>query len=82
MDLSATGCSCRGDLVARENVFIDNPIAIQGGLGSATTYPPNGVALDIGYNAIIGDADISSANPRGTAISTANGKPGTPCITT
>jgi hypothetical protein len=77
MDSSATGCSCRGDTTISENVFIDNPISIIGGLGdSYDTYRPNGVAIDIGYNAILGDADINSINPRGMAILTGNGKQG------
>ena len=77
MDPSATGCSCRGDTSISENVFIDNPLAIIAGLGDGyNTVRPNGVSIDIGYNAIIGDADINSANPRGQAITTGNGKQG------
>jgi hypothetical protein len=77
MDPSATGCSCRGNTSIQENVFIDNPISIIGGLGdNYNTVQPNGVSIDIGYNAIIGDADINSANPRGVAIVTGNGKQG------
>lgn len=77
LDPAATGCSCRGDITATENVFIDNPMAVFAGLGNDyNKYRPNGVAIDIGYNLILGDADLNSANPRGQAVNTANGKPG------
>jgi hypothetical protein len=77
MDASATGCSCRGDTSIQENVFIDNPISIIAGEGNDYNVArPNGVTIDVGYNAIIGDADINTANPRGAAIQTGNGKQG------
>jgi hypothetical protein len=77
MDPSATGCSCRGNTAISENVFIDNPLAIIAGMGDDyNTINPNGVSIDIGYNAILGSADINSANPRGMAITTGNGKQG------
>ena len=77
IDPSATGCSCRGDTTISENVFIDNPISIMAGLGTDyNTVRPNGVSIDIGYNAILGDADINSANPRGEAVTTGDGKLG------
>jgi hypothetical protein len=77
MDPSATGCSCRSSTSIQENVFIDNPLAIIAGLGNNyNVYQPNGVAIDVGYNAIIGDADINSANPRGSGIKTGNGTSG------
>lgn len=77
IDPAATGCSCRGNTTISENVFIENPIAIIGGSGdSYNVGQPNGVNIDIGYNAIIGDADLNSQAPRGTAIQTGNGKLG------
>ena len=77
IDPSATGCSCRGNTTISENVFIDNPIAIIAGEG--TNYnvaQPNGVSIEVGYNAILGDADINSISPRGGGIETGNGKQG------
>lgn len=77
MDSSATGCMCRGDTSIQDNVFIDEPIAISAGVGDDyTATRPNGIAIDIGDNAIIGDADITTILPRGYAISTGNGKRG------
>jgi hypothetical protein len=77
MDPSATGCSCRSSTSIQENVFIDNPLAIIAGLGdSYNTIQPAGVSIDVGYNAILGDADINSVNPRGGGIQTGNGKQG------
>ena len=77
MDSSATGCSCRGDTSIQENVFIDNPLSIiAGGGDNYNTIRPNGVAIDVGYNAILGDADINSSLQRGGGITTGNGKPG------
>jgi hypothetical protein len=77
IDPSATGCSCRADATIAENVFIDNPISIIGGTGdNYNTIRPNGVDLHIYRNAILGDADITSSLPRGTAINGGNGRPG------
>ena len=77
LDPAATGASVRGDITLSENVFIDNPMAVFAGIGNDyNVVRPNGVQIDIGYNLILGDADLNAANPRGMAISTANGKPG------
>jgi hypothetical protein len=77
MDTAAGGCSCRGDTTILENVFIDNPLAIIAGKGDDyNIHRPSGVVIEVGYNAIIGDADISSTLPRGNAITTGNGKQG------
>jgi hypothetical protein len=77
IDPSATGCQCRGNSTITENVFIDNPISIAAGGGSNySTVSPNGVQLEVSYNAIIGDADISSSQPRGFAINASNGRSG------
>ena len=78
IDPSATGCSCRGDVTELENVFIDNPISIIAGQ-YATSYESgrdSGVNIDVERNAVLGDADINSTAPRGEAIMTSNGKPG------
>ena len=74
VDPSATGASVRGPVTAYDNLFLDCPISIIAGLG--TNYPtirPDGVDLQIYNNTILGDADIETANPRGTAIQTGNG---------
>jgi hypothetical protein len=77
VDPSAAGCSCRGDTTITENVLIENPLAIIAGKGdNYDVHRPNGVAIEVAYNAIIGDADISSTLPRGVAITTGNGKQG------
>ena len=80
-NLSADGAGdggiARGDSVFTENLFIDNPAAI--GLGGGPQYNvdrPNGISFDARYNAIIGDADVTSAYPLGWAINTTNGTPG------
>ena len=80
-NLSADGAGdggiARGDSVFTENLFIDNPAAI--GLGGGPSYNtdrPTGVLFDASYNAIIGDADVTSTHPLGWAINTTNGKSG------
>lgn len=80
-NLSADGAGdggiARGDSVFSENLFIDNPAAI--GVGGGPTYNvdrPKGVKFDVGYNAIIGDADVNSTHPLGWAINTTNGQQG------
>jgi hypothetical protein len=76
-DPAATGASVRGDVTLSENVFLDNPMAIFAGVGNDYNFSrPNGVNIEIGRNLILGDADINSANPRGQAINTANGRAG------
>jgi hypothetical protein len=48
-------------------------------LGGGTEYNianPNGVNIEFAYNAILGDADITSAFPRGIAIISSNGRSG------
>ena len=77
LDPSATGCSCRSNTTISENVFIDNPISIIAGEGNNYDLAqPNGVQIEVAYNAILGDADINSSMPRGAAIQTGNGKLG------
>ena len=74
VDGPADGGQYRGDSTVTENVYIDNPMAVA--LGGGTNYNmvrPNGVALEFAYNAILGDADITSNFPRGEAISSENG---------
>jgi len=80
-NLSADGAGdggiARGDSILTENLFIDNPAAI--GLGGGPQYNidrPTGVSFDASYNAIIGDADVTSSHPLGWAISTTNGMSG------
>lgn len=77
VDPSATGNQARGGGLITENVYIDNPIATAGGGGTNySTISPTGVDFEISYNAIIGNAWITSALPRGFAIVTSNGRPG------
>jgi hypothetical protein len=67
----------RGDVVFTENVSIDNPIGV--GVGGGLAYNvvgATGVSLEVSYNAFFGDADLNSSNPRGLAITSTNGKPG------
>jgi hypothetical protein len=77
VDGGSDGGQFRGNAVVTENVFIDNPTSIAAGGG--TNYNlvnPNGVDLEVSYNAILGDADITSSQPRGIAITTENGRSG------
>ena len=80
-NLSADGAGdggvARGDSTFTENLFIDNPAAI--GLGGGPSYNterPSGVMFDASYNAIIGDADVTSTHPLGWGINTTNGQQG------
>jgi hypothetical protein len=80
-NLSADGAGdggiARGDSTFTENLFIDNPAAI--GVGGGPQYNidrPSGVTFDVSYNAIIGDADVTSTHPLGWAINTTNGQSG------
>jgi hypothetical protein len=77
-NLSADGAGdggiARGDSAFTENLFIDNPAAI--GVGGGPAYNldrPTGVNFDVGYNAIMGDADVNSSDLLGWAINTTNG---------
>ena len=78
MDGSADGSSLRGNAILfTENVSIDNPIGV--GVGGGVNYNienPNGVTIEVSYNAFLGDADITSSLPRGMAIVTSNGRSG------
>jgi hypothetical protein len=76
-DGPADGGQYRGDSTVTENLYIDNPMAVA--LGGGTNYNivrPNGVALEFAYNAILGDADITSSFPRGEGVSSQNGTSG------
>jgi hypothetical protein len=74
VDGSADGGSHRGDATISENVYIDNPIAISAGGGvSYDVARPNGDALMINDNAILGTANLNSTSVRGWGIDTANG---------
>jgi hypothetical protein len=76
-DSSATGLMMRGDAKIYHNVAIDEPIGFIGGTGNDyNVKAPNGVDIEIFENLVLGDADISTVNPRGQAIITGNGKPG------
>lgn len=69
--------TARGDLLHTENVLVDCPIAIDvGGGDQYSVARPNGVSLEVSYNAVIGDADITSSFPRRWGIRTLNGKQG------
>jgi hypothetical protein len=77
MDGAADGSTLRGDATVTENVYIDNPISIY--IGQGTDYSigrPNGIAVEVSYNAVLGDADVNSTNPRGIAVSIANSRSG------
>jgi hypothetical protein len=77
MDGAADGGMMRGDIIANENLGIDNPIGLA--LGGGTNYNtdrPGGVLIQADYNVHLGSVDIDAANPRGGGISTSNGKPG------
>lgn len=81
IDPSATGGSLRGNVNCQQNVFLDCPIAIIGGKGdNYNTIRPTGVDITIAYNAILGDADINTANARGQAILNGNGRNGNTAI--
>lgn len=80
-NLSADGAGdggiARGDSKLTENLFIDNPAAI--GVGGGPQYDidrPNGVSFEVSYNAILGDADVTSRHPLGWGINTTNGVSG------
>ena len=78
MDGAADGGSLRGGAITfTENVSIDNPVGV--GVGGGVNYNvenPNGVDIEVSYNAFLGDADLNSTNPRGMAIVAANGRQG------
>ena len=78
MDGAADGGSLRGGAITfTENVSIDNPVGV--GVGGGVNYNvenPNGVDIEVSYNAFLGDADLNSTNPRGMAIVSANGRQG------
>ncbi|WP_341632046.1 hypothetical protein [Sphingomonas agri] len=76
-DGSADGGQYRSNSTVSENVYIDNPISVSAGGGSNYyLYQPTGVNLEVSYNAILGDADLNSSNPRGVAIEASNGRLG------
>jgi hypothetical protein len=69
--------SYRGDITFTENVAIDCPIGV--GVGGGLYYNtqnPNGVNLQVSYNAFFGSADQDRDNLRGIGITSVNGKPG------
>ena len=77
VDGGSDGGQARGDSTITENMYIDNPSSIAAGGGSDYNVArPNGVSLEISYNAILGGADIDASNLRYIAISSANGKSG------
>lgn len=77
MDSAASGLTMRGDSKAYENVFIDEPIGIVMGFGDDYSVSrPTGIDIEIYSNLFVGDADTSPSTPRGIAIYTANGRPG------
>ena len=76
MDGAADGGSLRGGAITfTENVSIDNPVGVGGGV-NYNVENPNGVDIEVSYNAFLGDADLNSTNPRGMAIVSANGRQG------
>jgi len=77
IDGAADGGQYRGDVLFTENIGIDNPIQVGlGGGDQYSTYRPDGVSLEASYNVFLGDADITSSDPRGWGVTSANGKPG------
>lgn len=76
-DAAGDGGTLRGDSTVTENLYLDNPFAIDlGGGPNYNTDRPNGVTFDASYNAILGDADVNSSHPLGWGINTANGQSG------
>jgi hypothetical protein len=76
-DSASDGGQNRGASLIQGNFYLDNPQASS--VGSGAQYNgtcPNGVDLNFSFNVILGDADITSGDPRGTAIGTVNGKNG------
>jgi hypothetical protein len=71
MDGAADGGSLRGSVIYTLNVSIDNPIGVGVGANLA-----GGSLSEVSYNAILGDADVKSTEPRGQAILFSNGLPG------
>lgn len=76
---SSTLSVIRGHSSVKENLFLDNPGAF--GLGddnvvSYATDHPFGEDLEASYNAILGDADINSANPLGWGVRATDGRQG------
>ena len=77
VDGAGDGGIARGDILYSENVSIDNPACV--GLGGGPTYStdrPDGINIEASYNACLGDADVTSANPLGWGISTTAGRSG------
>jgi len=78
IDGAADGGHVLGDALVTENVIIDAPIGLSvGGGTSYSTIRPEGVHLEISYNAIIGGADAEggSVTVGSTGIWVANGTP-------
>jgi hypothetical protein len=74
VDGAGDGGIARGDILATENVSIDNPACL--GLGGGPTYStdrPAGIKIEASYNACFGDADVTSSHPLGWGISTIGG---------
>jgi hypothetical protein len=78
IDGAADGGSYRGDILAYENLGIDNPIAM--GLGGGNNYEtlrPDGQTIEAHHNVFLGDAQIAgTAGAYGWGIDVTNGKPG------
>ena len=77
IDGAADGGHLLADTLATENVIIDCPLGLDltGGAGYDIRQP-NGVMIEASYNAIVGSADLDSADPRGFGILSRNGKQG------
>jgi len=77
VDAAADGGHLLGGALATENVIIDCPIGLDMTAGVAgDTRQPNGVMIEASYNAILGNSDLNSINPRGLGMVTSNGKAG------
>jgi len=75
---SATGCSCRGDIVGYDNLVIRAPVALAGGSGdNYNVERPTGVDISFYNNTVIGGDDITiGGGPKKWAIVSENGRAG------
>jgi hypothetical protein len=74
---SESGLMMRGDGVANENVFANNPVNFTMGGGTAyNTARPSGVTYEARNNVIVGSENINTANPRGFGIGFENTRDG------
>lgn len=77
IDPSSHGTQLRAGGNLYDNVYIDCPLPISAGGGEDyNTSSPTGVDFQIYNNTLLGTADIGTADPRGKALESANGRSG------